>query len=328
MIDVARSRPGTQMGRDASVFVLGSFVVACSAKVPRLPRPGESLRADAFTVEAGGKGLNLAIGAQRLEAKVDGLLAVGDDFFAQFAGPALTRAGLPPHMLRRYVGTTGSGIGFTDADGENCLAVYPGANLLLSARDVQVATEALCQATLVLAQFEIGDEPIVEAFRLAREKNILTLLNPSPYRSLAEEILEQTSILVVNRAEATEIAAEIGLNHASSSADMSDFRRVAETLIEHGPETVIVTIGKDGAYAFQRGGEPLHQPGFEVVAMDSLGAGDAFTAGFAVSLIEGRGLAECLKRGAGCGAMTTQKLGVFDALPTRDELEEFLAAWA
>ncbi len=72
----------------------------------------------------------------------------------------------------------------------------------------------------------------------------------------------------------------------------------------------------------------MHQPGFEVVAMDSLGAGDAFTAGFAVSLMEGRSLAECLRRGAGCGAITVQKLGVFDALPTRRELERFLAAWA
>ena len=154
------------------------------------------------------------------------------------------------------------------------------------------------------------------------------MLNPSPYRPLAAEILEKTSILVVNRAEASELAAQIGLDHPNSCADVSVFRTLAELLMEHGPETVIVTVGRDGAYAFEREEEPLHQPGFGVHAIDSLGAGDAFTAGFAVGLVEGRSLPECLKRGAGCGAVTTQKVGVFDALPTRDELERFLAAWA
>jgi len=135
MTEDAHSQRETQMGDNASVFILGSFVVACSAKVPRLPRPGESLRADAFTVEAGGKGFNLAVGARRLGATVDGLVAVGNDFFSQLAAPALTRAGLSPEMVRRYEGTTGSGIGFTDADGENCLAVFPGANRLLTGQD-------------------------------------------------------------------------------------------------------------------------------------------------------------------------------------------------
>src|SRR5579883_1227553 len=132
------------------IFVLGSFVAACSAKVKHLPKPGESLRAEAFTLEAGGKGLNLAVGARRLGVAVDGLLAVGSDLFAQLAEPALLRADLPVRMLRRYPGPTGSGIGFTDAAGENCLAVYPGANFALSAADVRAAADAISRATLVL----------------------------------------------------------------------------------------------------------------------------------------------------------------------------------
>ncbi len=111
-----------------SVFVLGSFVVSCSAKVQRLPRPGESLAADIVTIEPGGKGFNLAVAARRLGAEVDGLLAVGDDFASAFAAPALAQADLPASMLIRVVGKTGSGVGFTDAHGETCLAVDPGAN--------------------------------------------------------------------------------------------------------------------------------------------------------------------------------------------------------
>jgi ribokinase len=317
---------GYHMHDTTSLFVLGSFVVACSAKVARLPQPGESLRADAFTVEAGGKGLNLALGAHRLGAKVDGLLAIGNDFLAQLADSALAHAGLSPAMLRRYEGATGSGIGFTDVAGETCLAVYPGANLLLAAEDVRSAAAAVRRASLVLAQFEIGDEPILEAFTLAREGNSRTLLNPSPSRKIDTRILERTSIVVMNRVEALWLERALGLSPVKCSEQdfRSRFGGLADALLDRGPDTVIITLGRDGALAYRHGTDPLYQPAFPVQARDTLGAGDAFTAGLAVSLLEGRCFAEGLTRAAACGAITTQKLGVFDALPFRDELAKFL----
>jgi len=308
------------------VFVLGSFVAACSAKVEQLPRPGESLRAQSFMLEAGGKGFNLAVGARRLGAAVDGALAVGDDFFAQLARPALADAGLSTDMLRIYPGATGSGVGFTDKAGENCLAVYPGANLLLSAADMRSKSEAIARARLVLAQFEIGNEPIAEAFRLARRTGTLTLLNPSPYRDVPAEILAHTSILVLNRVEAIHIGSALQIAKASDAApdDVASLRSLAQQLLAHGPETVLVTLGAEGALACRRDGTMLHQPAFAVDVVDTLGAGDAFSAGLAVSLAEDRPFEECLTRAAACGAMAARRLGVLQALPDRAELEEFL----
>ncbi len=312
-------------GRRTSIFVLGSFVAACSAKVEHLPRPGESLRADAFTLEAGGKGFNLMVGARRLGADVSGILAVGSDLFAQLAEPALTRANLPLGILRRYDVPTGSGIGFTDAHGENCLAVYPGANLSFSAGDVRAARRDLAGARLVLAQFEIGDEPIAEAFALAREAGAATLLNPSPYRAIDAAILARTSILVLNRVEAGELSLAFGGSAAAvARTDRSALAAFAARVLERGPEAVIVTLGKEGALAIRRNSEPLHQPAFPVDTIDTLGAGDAFFAGFAVAFVEDRPFAECLRRAVACGALATRRLGVFDALPTREELDRFL----
>jgi len=308
------------------VFVLGSFVAACSAKVERLPRPGESLQAQSFTLEAGGKGFNLAVGAQRLGATVDGVLAVGDDFFSQLARPALANAGLSTGMLRICPGATGSGIGFTDKAGENCLAVYPGANLLLSAADIRAKSEAIARARLVLAQFETGDEPIAEAFRLARQAGALTLLNPSPYRDVPAEILAHTSILVLNRVEAVHMGSALGIINASDAvlAGADSLRSLARQLLAHGPEAVIVTLGAEGALACRRDGTTLHQPAFAVEVVDTLGAGDAFSAGLAVSLAEDRPFEECLMRAAACGALAVRRLGVLQALPVGAELAEFL----
>lgn len=312
------------MNRSASLFVLGSFVVACSAKVSRLPQPGESLSAEAFTAEAGGKGFNLAVGARRLGASVDGIFAIGTDLFSQLAEAAFAQAGLSSAMLRRIGPKTGSGIGFTDARGENCLAVYPGANALLTGRHIGLVRQALEEAGLVLAQFETGDEPILEGFALARRAGVPTLLNPSPYRPIDPLILEHTTILVLNQVEAVRMAEALGIQGLPMSPSSRD--RLAAALMERGVEMVVVTLGANGAHAYGKGAAPVHRPSFAVEVVDTLGAGDAFTAGFAADLVDGCSVEESLRTGAACGAIVCGRLGVFDALPTRAELDAFLAA--
>lgn len=313
--------------RFASIFVLGSFVAACCAKVEHLPLRGESLRADAFTLEAGGKGFNLMVAARRLGISVDGLLPVGGGFLAGLASPALHSEGLPLSVLRHYDGETGSGIGFIDAEGETSLAVYPGANFKLSVAEIRAAGTAIRHAKVVLAQFEIPNDPIAEAFAIARGAGATTILNPSPYRLVPDEILASTSIVIVNRVEALRMIHGVG-NDAAKALDAIDLDALAagaRRLLDQGPHTVVVTLGKEGAFACRRGCAPLHQPAFAVDAVDTLGAGDAFSAGLAAALIEGRPFAQCLQRAAACGALATRRLGVLTALPTAAELDQFLA---
>jgi ribokinase len=306
------------------IFVLGSFVVACSAKVARFPIAGESLRAEALTVEPGGKGLNLALGVRRLGIAADGLMAIGDDLLSAFAAPALRRAELPESMLKRFSGATGGGIGFTDASGENCLAVNPGANLSLGVEDVREMSETIRKADLVMAQFEIGDAPIAEAFALARQAGVRTFLNPSPFRPVPPGILANSSTVIVNASEAQALALALRpIDMPDAAAKLED---LAQALFACGPDTLVVTLGSAGAVAFRAGEPPLRQSAFAVDAIDSLGAGDAFAAGLAASLVEGRSFPEALRRASACGAMVARRAGVFDVLPTAAELHDFLAA--
>ena len=298
------------------VFVLGSFVVACSAKVARFPRPGESLAAETVTIEPGGKGLNQAIMARRLGAEVDGLLAVGDDLATAFAPPALERADLPQSMLVRLAGHTGSGIGFTDASGETCLAVASGANLALSAEHVRQRAPAIGNAALVTAQFEIGDAPIEAAFTLAEQAGVPTLLNPSPFRAIPAAILAATSILIINETEARSLAATLGREPAGAIEPERFARELGPALLERGPKLVVLTCGAAGAVAMAAGAPPVAQAGFPVEAIDSLGAGDAFATTLGVRLAMNLPLAEALRDAAAAGALTTTRHGVFDALPT------------
>lgn len=295
------------------VFVVGSFVIAYSAMVARLPRPGESLDAAAFCSEPGGKGFNLALAAHRLGARVDGAFAIGDDAFATLAFSAFRKAGLSVDMLVQHPGSTGAGIGFIDAQGENCIAVSLGANRLLAPEDVARAGPALDGAGLVMASFEAPDAPIHAAFARARRNGAITLLNPSPGRPIDPGLLADTKVLVVNGVE----AADLGLTVDEPGS--------AEALLRAGPEIVVVTLGTAGAVAFRREGPACRQPAFPVAAIDTIGAGDAFAAALGVGLLQGLPLAETLRRAAAGGALTAARLGAFDAFPLAAELEDFLA---
>lgn len=297
------------------IFVLGSFVVSCSAKVARFPQPGESLSAEIVTIEAGGKGLNQAVMAHRLGAAVDGLIAVGDDLAAAFARPALERIGLPASMLLRLSGRTGAGVGFTDAGGETCLAVASGANLALSAGHVRARAGAIAAAALVTAQFEIGDAPIEAAFTLARQANVETLLNPSPFRAITPAILAATTILIVNETEAASLAAALGLDGDGAATPQGFVARLGPALLARGPRLVVLTRGAAGAIAASTRAAPVVQPGFAVESVDSLGAGDAFAATLGVGLAAGHTLPDALRAAAAAGALTTTGHGVLDALP-------------
>lgn len=310
---------------DKSIFILGSFVVSCSAKVSHFPREGESLAAEIVTIEPGGKGLNLAIAARRLGADVDGLLAVGDDLASAFAAPALARADLPARMLLSLPGKTGSGVGFTDARGETRIAIDAGVNRALSAEHVRAVAGSIAAAAMVMAQFEIADAPIREAFGLARRAGVATLLNPSPFRPIAPEILASTDILVVNETEAQALAASIAQG-GDGEADPGRFtERLGPTLLERGPRIVVLTRGAAGAVAVTRNGT-VWQAALPVEALDSLGAGDAFAATLGVGLSRGLPLSEAMLQAAAAGALTTARPGVFDALPSPEAIAALIAA--
>ncbi|MGO4175065.1 PfkB family carbohydrate kinase [Bosea sp. TAF32] len=311
---------------DKPIFILGSFVLACSAKVGRFPRPGESIAAERVTIEPGGKGLNQAIMARRLGAAVDGVLAVGDDLAASFAPAALARADLPEGMLVRLEGRTGSGVAFVDAAGETSLAIAPGANLAVSEAHVRDKAEAIAGAALVAAQFEISDAPIRAAFALAHRAGVPTLLNPSPFRPVPDDILRSTSFLIVNETEAGGLAATFGWQDADIATPGRFAVELGPAILKRGPKLVVLTRGAAGAIAVAAGKQPVLQASFPVETVDALGAGDAFAATLGVRLAEGRALSEALRHAAAAGALTTTRHGVFDALPRPAEITQLAEA--
>ncbi|MFT3965764.1 MAG: PfkB family carbohydrate kinase [Sphingobium sp.] len=296
-------------------FVVGSLVMACCARVARCPEPGESLQALDFIMEAGGKGFNVALALHRLGMQVDGLFALGDDPAGDFMRRAFLASGLDEGLIRTVDARSGAGVGLIEADGDNRIAVYPGANALLTADHVAAVADHVRGASIAFAQFEAPDAPIAAAFSLARAAGVPTMLNPSPYRPIPPEILGATDMLVVNEREAAALA-------AGRIGDGGD-EGLAASLAEAGVGTLIVTRGSKGAAAW-RGGVRVDEPGFAVEAVDSIGAGDAFAGAFAVAAAHGLGLAAALRWGCAAGAITVSRLGLVEAVPDKEELAALL----
>jgi ribokinase len=265
------------------ITVVGSINLDLVVRVERLPRPGETVTDGTFERFPGGKGANQAVAAARLGAHVRLVGAVGRDANAEEALAGLRDAGVELDL--QVVGEpTGVALIFVAADGENQIAVAPGAN-----RGLQEVEPGNVDA--VLCQLEIPDEAVRSAAAQAR----FFCLNAAPARPVDVEV----DLLVVNRLE-YELVGDCG-------------------------KLVAVTHGPEGAVLLERGREIARARPPEVEAVDGTAAGDAFTACLVVSLLEGRGHDDALRRACAAGALAASRLGAQPSLPTAAEVDAILA---
>ncbi|MBD9357243.1 ribokinase [Methylomonas albis] len=304
-----------------SILVLASYVHAHCLHVQRLPCSGESVQATGILEEHGGKGLNVGLAAHKQGAKVAMLLPLGMDAVADSVITLLRNEGLDDRWLLRTGPQSGFGVGFIGPNGENFLAVYPGANALLNKEHVEQALAALPDLNLIYAQFEIPEAPIRRAFEIARQRGIRTMLNPSPWHQPDHGLLKLTDILVVNE---TEAAALLGRNDNKISVEhwLNSLSTWSEHIAWSG-ELLVVTLGEAGCVALTKS-LVLHQPAWPVATLDATGAGDAFSAGLATALLNNLSLTEALRLACASGAWVAKHHGVLGCLPTQAEIDHFM----
>ena len=301
---------------NAKVVVVGSANMDIYSWTDHLPEPGETVIGDRYWMVMGGKGANQAVGARLLGADVTMVGRVGEDLFGQRMLETLNSYGVACDYVRVDNGA-GSGVALVivDKKAENVVVVISGVNMRIDLTDVDAAADKLGDADVLLMQLEIPLDAIERAVDIALEGGALCVLNPAPARPLPDCILRKVDLLTPNRHEAKVLS--------GVSTDTLDGAEAAgQALLGKGAQAVIITLGAQGALIV-RPGETLHLEGVPVDALDTTGAGDAFMAGLAVALAEGRSLEEATRFANMVGALSTKKPGAMPSLPTRDEVEAF-----
>ncbi|HNQ87196.1 MAG TPA: ribokinase [Verrucomicrobiota bacterium] len=300
------------------ILVVGSANTDMIVRVDRIPRPGETVLGGAFSVAAGGKGANQAVGAARAGGAVTFVGCVGRDEFGGRALEGWTRLGIDVRHVRRDAkAPSGVALILVAESGENAIAVAGGANGRLTPADVRRARGAFGGADVLLLQLETPLGAVRTAARLASEAGALVLLNPAPARSLPDALLRRVDLITPNETEAELLT---GIRLRSDAA----VRRAAAVLRRRGVASVIITMGARGAYVATGLGD-LWVPGFRVRAVDTTAAGDMFNGALAVALGEGRRLPEAVRFANAAAALSVTRMGAQPSAPSRGEIQRLLA---
>jgi ribokinase len=299
--------------KQARIVVVGSLNMDLVVRAPRHPQPGETIIGSDFATFPGGKGANQAVAAARLGGLVTMIGRVGDDLF----GEALLTAAAADRIDTTFISKdpqarTGIGMITLDGAGQNTIVVASGANACLTAAHVQAAEAAFQGAAVLLLQLETPLETISSAIELAHKHSLQVVLNPAPARELSQELLSNIDYLIPNQ------------NELALLTGVATVPAAVKTLKDIGVNCVIVTMGGEGV-TFTEDGELVYLPAYPVQVVDTVAAGDAFVGAFAVALTEGQGTGQAATWGNAAGALAVTRPGAQPSLPTRDELERFLA---
>ena len=295
------------------VVCVASWNVDLIAHIPQPLERGQTRMANAFERLPGGKGSNAAIAAARQGTQVGLIARIGDDDFGQMGLDLWAHEGIDSqHVVRGAGETNGTALILVYEDGDNSIAVYPGAGAGLSATQVQSASGMLANARVVMASCEVPLAATQSAFEIARAHGVLTLLNPAPAMPLPDGLWPLIDVLTPNEGE---------LLMLTGSADIDT---AAHQLLQRGVGAVVVTLGERGCILFQPDSLPLQVGGHAMQVVDTIGAGDTFSGTLAAALARQMPWPEAIRWANAAAALSTQARGAVTAMPNADHVQAWL----
>lgn len=294
------------------VAVIGSINVDLFARVRSHPVPGETVLGTGGERAPGGKGANQALAARLQGASVSLVGGVGDDPDATTALRMLEAAGVDTTAVTTVADApTGLAIITVSDAGENTIVVVSGANAAIPPRQVDAAVDRLAVDDLVLLQGELPADLTTATIRRVHARGLRVVLNLAPFIELPRDVLLVANPLVVNELEAAAVARQLGVDATSP-------RATADGLRAAGFPSVVITLGAQGCLvADVTGTETL--PAVPVEAVDTTGAGDAFTGALVARLAAGDSLVEAARHATRVGAFAVRRPGAQPSYPTLQE---------
>jgi ribokinase len=287
------------------ILVIGAANTDLTAYVERIPEGGETIHGDLLTTGFGGKGANQAVAAKRAGADVALIAGLGADIFGQNTKAHLESEGINTSGI--FSGKQPSGVAhiWVDSKGENRIIIIPGANLELSEEFIENAVLRISNLSIVIAQCELPQEFTIAAFKSAKVKNAITILNPAPAVKLSPELIELSDWIIPNQIE------------FNSLADQIPGGDLVQQIKNFYPEkNLLVTLGSEGAILRTKNGEIIKTTAPKSEVIDTTGAGDGFVGAFAAALNAGKELQIALEFAIEFASNSVGKKGAQSSYPT------------
>jgi ribokinase len=301
------------------IVVVGSINLDLVAATQRIPLRGETVAGSSFRTFSGGKGANQAVAAARLGAPVSLIGKVGQDAFGAQLRESLNQSQVEVGAIGIVPGSTGVALITTDATGDNAITIVAGANAQLAREDLDAHLDLIRSAGILLTQLEIPLETVEYLASIAVREKIPLMLDPAPARGLPPSLLKCVEWLTPNE---TEICSLLGRPaHELAEAELKD---AANTLLQSGCKNVVLKLGARGCYLALVDGTRRFLPAYNVRALDTTAAGDAFNGALAVALLSGKDPVRGALWASAVAAVSVTRHGAQPSMPTPSEVEAFL----
>lgn len=302
------------------VVVFGSFVVDLMARGPHLPVPGETVKGNYFQMGPGGKGFNQCVAAHKVGADVRMVTKIGTDQLSRVPLDLMDELGMPQdHVFRSNDFATGTALVVVDENtSQNQIMIAPGACAQITPDEVESIRPLLEESAYALLQLEVNQDANERVAQIANECGCKVILNTAPYMPLSEDFVRRLHMVTPNEVEAEGMT-------GIPVTDLASAQEAAAWFHERGVEIVVITLGSRGVFA-SAGGRSELLPAHRVEAVDTTGAGDAFNGGLLAALAEGKDTWEAVSFANAVAALSVQKLGTAVSMPTRAEVDAFLAS--
>eukprot|EP00257_Ricinus_communis_P021561 XP_015581084.1 uncharacterized protein LOC8287678 isoform X1 [Ricinus communis] len=305
------------------LVVVGSANADIYVEIDRLPKEGETVSAKNGQTLAGGKGANQAACGGKLSYPTYFLGQVGEDVNGKLITDALKNRGVHLDYVR-YVGDvpTGHAVVMLQSDGQNSIIIVGGANMnswpeMLSDEDLMIVKNA----GIILLQREIPDDINIQVAKAAKQAGVPVIFDAGGMDApIPSELLKFVDIFSPNE---TELARITGM----PTENVEQIGQAVKKCHEMGVRQVLVKLGAQGSALFEEGKKPIIQPIISAErVLDTTGAGDTFTAAFAVALVEGNTKEECMRFAAAAASLCVQVKGAIPSMPDRTSVLDLLQA--
>lgn len=296
------------------IIVLGSINMDLVISSPYMPAAGETIMGSGFMTNPGGKGANQAAACGSMGAEVYMCGCVGGDVFGEKLIGNLKSFGVNCEFVRT-VDETSSGIAvIIIAESDNRIILDSGANARVSPGDVDRALEIAGEGDILMTQLEIPIDTVIYALKKAKQKGMITILNPAPANMAVEPAFEYADYFIPNESELELFTGEKVLQLA------------AKKLFEAGVRNLIVTLGSKGSVFVDRN-DLTYVKSYKVKAVDTTAAGDTYCGTFAFELSRGKPPLQAMDMASAASALAVTKKGAQMSIPTYRQVTEFMKSY-